>query len=255
MKQVFAIAGCALLEARRTRLPLLLAVAVGLLLALSFFVAELAVTESARMQTGLYAAGARLAAVFLVAAHVIGSITREFDDKGLDVLLSLDVPRPHYILGKLAGFMVLAAAIALAATAPLALFAPAAAALQWGVALALELAVVAALALFCVITFGQFIPAAAFVLAFYLLARSLTAIRLMSAHPLSGADALSHQVADRLIEALALVTPSLDRWTQTAWLVNATAEWDVIGRIFFEAAVYLVLLAAAAMFDFQRRNF
>lgn len=255
MKRILAIAGYGLLEARRTRLPLLLALGIAIMLALSFFVVEMAITDSARMQIGVYAAGARLMAVFIAAAYVLSSMTREFNDKGLEVMLALDLPRSHYIIGKLGGFLALSVLIAAAVCLPLLVFAPPLAALQWGCTLALELAVVAALTLFCVITFNQFIPAAAFVLAFYLLARSLTAIRLISAHPVSGADTLSHQFMNGVIEGLALVTPALDRWTRTDWLVNTTADWGVLGGIVFEAAVYVMLLAAAAMFDFQRRNF
>ena len=122
-------------------------------------------------------------------------------------------------------------------------------------ALALELAVVAAFSLFCVIAFGQFIPAAALVLAFYLLARSLTAIQLISAHPLTGAGTLSHEVGRWLVDALALVMPALDRWPQPAWLVDAVAPWPSFGGLLAQAALYVALLAGAAMVDFQRRNF
>ncbi len=255
MQQILAISYYTLLEARRTRLPLLLAAALALMLALAFFVSELAVIESTRLQTSFYAAGARFAAVFMVSAHVLGSITREFNDKGIDALLALDLPRSHYILGKLGGFLAIAAVVALITCVPLLLQTSAVAVLQWSVALALELAVVAAFSLFCVIAFGQFIPAAALVLAFYLLARSLTAIQLISAHPLTGAGTLSHEVGRWLVDALALVMPALDRWPQTAWLVDAVAPWPSFGGLLAQAALYVALLAGAAMVDFQRRNF
>ena len=255
MHQILAISRYTLLEARRTRLLLLFAAALGAMLALAFFVSELAVTESLRMQTTFYAAGARFAAVFIVAVHVIGSVTREFDDKGLDMLLALDLPRSHYILGKLGGFLAMGVVIGAIACLPLWWMAPLEPALQWGAALVLELAVVIAFSLFCVIAFGQFIPAAAVVLAFYVLARSLGAIRLMSAHPLSGADALSHEIGRWMIEGLALVTPALDRWPLTAWLIDFPASWSAIFLLLMEAALYVVLLAGAAMVDFHRRNF
>ncbi len=255
MQQILAISRYTLLEARRTRLPLLLAAALALILALAFFIAELAVIESARLQTSFYAAGARLAAVFIVAAHVLGSITREFNDKGIDALLALDLPRSHYILGKLGGFLAIAALVALITGLPLMAQAPALAVAQWGAALVLELSVVAAFSLFCVIAFGQFIPAAALVLAFYLLARSLTTIQLISAHPLTGAGTLSHEVGRWLVDALALVMPALDRWPQTAWLVDAAAPWPLFGGLLVQALLYVALLAGAAMVDFHRRNF
>ena len=70
--------------------------------------------------------------------------------------------------------------MALLAALPQLMLAPLPAALQWVLALALELAMVAALSLFCVMTFTQLMPAASFVAGFYLLARALTAIRLIS---------------------------------------------------------------------------
>jgi ABC-type transport system involved in multi-copper enzyme maturation permease subunit len=249
--RIATIARYTLLEALRTRLPVLVLATLLALLAASFFVESIAITEGARFQTAFYAAGVRLAAVFITAMVVLVSITREFNDKGLDVLLALDLPRSHYVLGKLAGFL----GIAAAAAVPLAWSAVPQAALQWAISLAVELAIVAALALFCVITFSQLTPAASFVLAFYLLARSITAIRLMGANPLSGADTLSHQVIQIVVESLALVTPALDAWTRTAWLVDQPAAWSAVLQLSGLSALYVALLVAATMFDFYRKNF
>ncbi len=249
------IARYTLLEALRTRLPGLVASAIMLLGAAGFFVQEIAITESARLQTGFYAATMRLTCVFITGLYVISSITREFNDKGLDIVLALDLPRSHYILGKLTGFLVIGALIALTASIALAFLATPGAALQWGLSLAFELAIVVALSLFCVVTFNQLMPAASFVLAFYLLARALTAIRLISAHPLTGADSFSHRFISMMMEGLSLVMPALDEWTRTAWLVNQQAAWADIGALAGQSALYVALLVSATMFDFYRKNF
>ncbi|MBX9810375.1 MAG: ABC transporter permease [Burkholderiales bacterium] len=254
-RQITTIARYTLLEARRTRLPQLVLSAIVLLGAAGFFVQEIAVTESTRLQTGFYAATMRLTGVFIIGLYVLSSVAREFSDKGLDVALALDLPRSHYILGKLAGFLVIGVLVAIAVSMPLALLAAPGAALQWGVSLAFELAIVVALSLFCIVTFSQLMPAASFVLAFYLLARALTAVRLMSAHPLTGADTLSHQFMSMMMEGLALVMPALDAWTRTAWLVDQPAVWTEIGVLAGQSALYVALLAGATMFDFYRKNF
>jgi ABC-type transport system involved in multi-copper enzyme maturation permease subunit len=253
--RIGTIARYTLLEALRTRLPLLVLIILLALLAASFFIDTIAVTEGRRFQTGFYAAGMRLACVFITAIYVPVSVMREFNDKGLEVLLALDLPRSHYVLGKLAGFLAIAATIAIVAALPLAWLAGAPAALSWAASLAFELAIVVALALFCIVTFNQLTPAASFVFAFYLLARSLTAIRLMGAHPLAGADSLSHQVVQFVVEALALVMPALDAWTRTAWLVNEPAAWSAILQLAGLSVLYVTLLATATMFDFYRKNF
>lgn len=250
-----AIAGYTLLEALRTRLPVLVLVTLIGLVAASFFVEALAITEGARFQAGFYAAGMRVASVFIIAVTVLVSVTREFNDKGLDVLLALDLPRSHYVLGKLAGFLAIAVLIAAAAALPLGWLATPTAALQWAASLAGELAIIVAFALFCVITFNQLTPAASCVLAFYALARALTSIRLMSAHPLTDADTLSHQAIQLMVETLALILPALDAWTQTAWLVNQPAPWSTLLELTGLSLLYVALLAGAIMFDFYRKNF
>lgn len=253
--RVVTIARYTLLEALRTRLPLLTAAIIAILIAASFFIREIAITDSVRFQTAFYAAAARFAAVFVTALYVIATITREFNDKGLDISLALDLPRSHYILGKLAGFLAMSLVLASFVALPLTVFAGVEAALQWGASLVLELAVIVGLALFCVITFNQVMPAASFVLAFYLLARALTAIRLMSTNPISGGDAPSHEIMRWLIEALATVIPALDQWTQTAWLVDGAAGWRVLPSIGAQCALFVTVVVAAAIFDLHRRNF
>jgi len=253
--RIVTIARYTLLEALRTRLPALVLAILFALLATSFFIESISVTEGARFQSGFYAAGARIACVFIAGLFVLVSVTRELNDKGLDVLLALDLPRSHYVLGKLAGYLGIAGLIAVTASLPLVWLAGPQAALQWAISLGLELAVVAALALFCIVTFSQLTSAASFVLAFYLLARSLTAIRLMSAHPLAGSDTFSQQATHWLVETLALVMPALDAWTQTAWLVNEPAPWPVMLQLAGQSGLYVALLAAAATFDFYRKNF
>lgn len=253
--RIATIARYTLLEALRTRLPALVAGGLVALIAASFFIESISVTEGGRFQAGFYAAAARIACVFVAVITVLVSMAREANDKGTEVLLALDLPRSHYLLGKLAGFLAIAALIAMAAALPLAWLAAPQAVAQWMISLGLELAIVVTFALFCIVTFNQLTPAASFVLAFYLLARSLTAIRLMGAHPLAGADTLSHQVIQWLVEILALVMPALDAWTRTAWLVNEPASWSSLLHLSGQAAIYVALLAAAAMFDFYRKNF
>ncbi len=242
------------LEAFRTRVPATALLTLAVLLGASLFIRELAVTETTRFQIGFYATAARLCAVFIASLYVLASISREFSDKGLEVLLALDVPRSHYICGKLAGFMLTACAIAVVLSLPLWVLAPAAAAGMWTVSLAIELALVTALSLFCIVTFTQLLPAAGFVAAFYLLARSVTAMRLMGSNPVAGQDTLSHQVSRGLVDGLGYVMPALDRWTDTAWLVNAAPEASVLLGIGAQGAIYIALLGTAALFDFYRRS-
>ena len=253
--RIVGIARYTVLEAVRTRLPLLTLACIAVLFGASFFVRELAIAESVRFQTAFYAAAMRFAIVFVAALYVVASVAREFQDKGLDVMLALDLPRSHYIVGKLAGFLAIAAALACVVALPIIPLAGIDAVAAWGTSLALELAVVVAFSLFCVVTFNQLMPALSVVMAFYLFARALTAMRLIGGNPIAGGDTLSHRFMTWAIEALAYVVPALDQWTRTAWLVDKAAAWPSLPPIALHSALFIILVAAAAVFDMHRKNF
>jgi hypothetical protein len=253
-RRILTLARFTLLEAWRTRLPGLFVIVLALIFGAAYFFQELAITESDRVQIVLSAAASRLAAVFVLSLYILTSIVREFNDKGLELTLSFDLRRSHYVTGRALGFLVIALTMALVAGAPQFVLAPFSDALQWTVSLALELAIIAALSVFCVMTFTQLMPAASFIAAFYLLARTLSAIQLMGDSPIANRDALSHQLMTWLIDLVALLMPALDRFTQSAWLVDGAAGWSTVGSFAVQAAVYAALLVSAAMFDFYRRN-
>jgi hypothetical protein len=255
MRIIATIARYTVVEALHTRLPLLVGCAILVLGAASIFAAELAIAESTRFQAAIYAAGVRVASVFIAGLYVLASMAREFDDRDLDIVLGLDLTRGQYLLGKLAGFLAVGVLVAAAAAVPLALSAAPGAVLQWGLSLSLELSVVIAFSLFCIVSLGQVMMAASVMVGFYLLARTLTAARLMAASPISGADSLPHQVMHWVTEGVALLIPGFDQWTRTAWVVDTPAPWLDIAALAGQGALYVALLAAASMFDFYRRNF
>ena len=102
-RPIATIARYTVVEALHTRLPLLVGCVILILGAASLFAAELAIAEGARFQAAIYAAGVRLAGVFIVGLYVLASMAREFDDRGLDTVLALDLTRGQYLLGKLGG--------------------------------------------------------------------------------------------------------------------------------------------------------
>jgi ABC-type transport system involved in multi-copper enzyme maturation permease subunit len=253
-QQIVTLAHFTVLEAWRTRLPWLFAIALALVFAAAGFIQQLAITDSARMLIAFSAATTRLIAVFVLSLHVLTSIVRELDDKGLELTLSFDLRRCDFIFGRLLGFALIAVVIALLAALPQLMLTPQPAALQWGLSLALELVMMAALSVFSIVTFTRLMPAATFVGGFYLFARSLSALRLIGDAPIAGGDTPSHQLIARCIDALALLVPAFDRFTQSAWLVDGAPGWSFLGGCAAQAALYSALLGAAAMFDFYRRN-
>jgi hypothetical protein len=253
MSPLVPLSRTALLEARRTGLPWL---ALGLLaatLALAAFLSQVALTEGRELQAAVAAALLRAGAVFLLAAHVSASVVREANDKVLELALALPLSRPQYYLGKLCGYGAVGLALALALAAPLLLWSEPAAVSLWGASLALELLLVAAAALFFAMTLANTVAAIAATAALYLLGRAIAAIQLLARGPLADegwAQALSRGAVD----AAALLLPRLDAVTRSEWLLYGSPAWTEYAMALASLLAYTALLAAAGLFDFQRRN-
>lgn len=252
-RAVFTIARFTLLEAARARLTRLLLLVLLAAFGGSLFLNEIAIADSQRIQTAFLAASLRPASVFVLSLFIISSLSREFNEKGLELILSLDLPRASYVLGKQLGFMGIALLLAGTVSLLLMTFAPPEQALLWGLSLLGELWIMAALSLFCLLTFSQIMPAMSLVLGFYLLARSMTAIQLIGHTPLNQ-TAPAQQFMVHAIDGIALLLPHFDTFTQTAWLVNASGNWSQLGPIALQTLIYLALLVAGALFDLSRRN-
>lgn len=255
LRHILPIARYTLLEALRNRLLMLALILVAAGLAFTQFLQQVAITESNQIQTALLAALLRVGAVFMLAGFVVTSMVREFNDKVMELVLSRPLRRSSYFLGKFAGYAVVALALTLIASLPLALFAPAPRVALWGLSLACELVLVTAFALFCVLTLTQVLSALAAVAGFYLLARSISALQIMAANPLSDSISLGQKVVNFVIDAIAFLLPGLDRMTQTGWLIYGAPTAAEIAQLLAQTVVYALLLCGAALFDLQRKNF
>ena len=120
-----------LLEARRGGLVWLAAAALLAGIALSAFLAQLAITESRLLQAAVVAALLRVCAVFLLATQVVASVRREIDDRRLELMLSLPLSRAAQYVGRLVGFISLGAILAIAFAVPLFLCQSASAGRSW----------------------------------------------------------------------------------------------------------------------------
>jgi ABC-type transport system involved in multi-copper enzyme maturation permease subunit len=247
------LARLALTEARRSGLAWLAAAAIAIGLVLGAFLGQLAITESRMLQSAVVAAVLRICAVFVIAAQVVASVRREIDDRRLELALALPLSRTTQYLGRLAGFALCGAALAALFALPLLLQANAAAVIVWAVSLALELVLVAAAALFFAMTLASVVPALAAVAGLYLLGRSIRTIQAIASGPLAE-DSAAHQLARHGIDAVAFLLPSLDRVTRTEWLLYGLPDARSYALGLGGLIVYSVLLAAAGMFDFQRRS-
>ena len=130
----------------------------------------------------------------------------------------------------------------------------------------LELFLLAAASLFFTLAIGQFVGSMVLLCCFYLLARSLSAMRIIAHHPLSD-SALSGSIGSAVLDSLAYLLPPLDRLTQSAWLAYGGAGGDMqlsltsadnkllgLAQLGLQCLLFSVLLLSATLVDFYRRN-
>ena len=253
MNAVLTIARVTALEAARGRLVWLIAGFTIAGCALAGFAGEIATTETRGFRSGLLGAWLRSCAVFTVSVFVIASTVREIHDKGLDLMLSMPVPRGTYYAGKLAGFAGVAVLSALACALALVWCAPLWQVAVWAASLGFELLIATAMSLLCVFTFSQVTGALSAFMGFYVLSRAMAALQLIAHEPLAVTVSASRQFVVAFIDALAFVLPDLDRFAESDWLIHGTGTVADLGFSATQTAIYLALLSAAALFDLYRK--
>jgi len=247
------LARLVVLEARRGGLPWLALAGLLMAIALGAFLSQVALTESRELQLAIVAPLLRACAVLLIALHVASSTLREMQDKTLELALSLPLARSTQYLGRLAGHAACAALLALALALPLAAWVPPGPLAMWALSLAVEATLVAAAALFFAMSLAQLVPAVAASIGFYLLARAIAAI-----HALAGAElgepSLAASAARLALDGVALLLPRLDAVTRTEWLLYGAPPAGAYAAALAGMAIYGVLLTAAGLFDFHRKQ-
>ena len=247
------IARYTVVEALRSGLPWLASAGMLAILGLASFLSRVAIADSAALQVSAAGALLRAGAVFLIAAHVVASVTREANDKSLELALVLPVSRSSYYIGKLAGFACAGALLATFYCLPLLLWAKPGDIAAWWLSLVLETGFVAAAALFLASAMAQAVAALAAVAGLYLLGRSISAFQTIAGAPQAG-DSFSAVAVRWFVDALALLLPRLDAATRSDWLLYGAPAGGEFAAAALGLGLYILLLAAAGLFDISRRN-
>jgi ABC-type transport system involved in multi-copper enzyme maturation permease subunit len=251
--KIVTIAAYTFMEATRNRMFLLTLAGLVAMLGLAEFTGELAITETREIQAILVAAVSRWFIVMTTALFVITTMVREFNDKGAEAMLSLPVSRTTYYFGKYAGFVMLAAAIALAVSLILLLYSPPALLAAWVFSLLCELLIIVALSMLCLFTFNNVTIAFLVVIAFYVLARSMAAIQQLSSSPILESHGISQEFMNLLLDVIAYLLPGLDSYTRAGWLVYGVEDGG-LGLVIAQTVIYLGVLIAAGLFDLHRKE-
>ena len=249
------IAKITLLEAMRSRMIWVAITAIGVAFGVAQFLSQVAMIEVAQIQITIMATLLRGTGAFLVAAFCITSLARDSNDKITELFLSQAAARSQYYLGKIMGCAGVAIGLALGFSIPLAFYSPIAQVAAWSAAFAGELLIVASVSVFCAVSLTHVIAAFAATAGFYLLARSIAAMQIIAATPITMAASWTDDILRWILDAIALLMPNLDRMTLTAWLIDQAPTLGELAQMLMQTLVYLFLIGAATLVDLYRKNF
>ncbi len=253
--KVFTIARFTIIESLRNRFLLLSFLVIAVSFAMVEFIGDLAIAEHRVTQVAILSAFLRMSAVVIVTLFVVSSSVRELNDKTLEMILAMPVPRGSYYLGKLFGYLYIAALVSVIFAVLLLLYADPEQVVIWSISLFFELILVVALSLVMLFTFNQVPPALMGVFIIYGASRIVTSVFLMSKYPIIAHTSAAQKFMDGIIEVMTWLLPDLHRFTQTEWLAYNTAEWSSLLPLLGQTSIYLMLLSFIALFDFYRKNF
>lgn len=251
---ILTLASYTVLEGFRQRLLSLLVAVITISLLIAEFAGMLAITEAQLIRSSLLGALLRFLGVLLVILHVLYCQAREESDKGLELLFSLPISRSLYFFGKLVGYLVLVLGMVCLFMLTLLLFAPPAQVALWGYSLFLELWIVVTMSFLAQLTLRKVPVAFLTVLLFYLLSRTMSSLQVVGQGAIMPQNSASLTFSNILLDTIAALLPSLDRFTQSAWLAYGQGGWDDVWLISVQSGAYIVLLFGAVLIDLQRKS-
>ncbi len=253
--KVLTIGWFTFLEASRTKVVWLMVAVVFASFFAGLFFSNTAITETRQIQVAVTNSAIRLGIVLLATLFVVATVSREREERGLEWLLSMPVCRIDYYLGKLAGFSAAALVATLMSCVPLAPYVPIHNLLYWAFSFYCELLIVVSFALFCALGVRYVAYSVFITMAFYVLSRSMAAISLLAENPILPNRTWTGELTTTVVEAISHILPSLNRFSETAWLIYDTPARDALVAVVVQTFVYLLLLAGASLFDLYRKEF
>ena len=254
-RHILVIAKYTLLEALRNRLLWLALTIACIAFGVSAFIGDVAITEHTQIQMAILSALLRISGVVMLTLIVVTTVLREMQDKSLELLLAMDIPRASYYFGKLLGFAVIGFLLALLFAALLLVYADPVAVLWWSISFCCELLLVTCLGLVMLFTFKQIPAAISAVFLFYVAARSIATVQLLAENPLVPNTDLGQQFIKGFVELLSWLLPTLHQFTRSEWLLYGVGNISELMLVLGQTLIYAMLLSMVALFDFYRKNF
>ncbi|MCK5334719.1 MAG: hypothetical protein KAQ67_01085, partial [Gammaproteobacteria bacterium] len=235
---VLTIARYSLLEAIRGKIIWIIAALLILSVLLSLFISQTALTETQESQVALMAGFLRLSSMLVMIFFVVSSVARDFQDKSIELIFAVSIPRYQVFLGKFFGFSLLAFLVSILYTGVLFFYADASAVLIWSLSLWCELSLVALLSLIFILSLENVAMSLMASIGMYALMRFMPAIQSMGEGPLQGG--LFNQFINGLLDLIGVFLPRLDHFTQSSWLLMSSPDAAYVLSFLIEFILFVM---------------
>ena len=247
-----------LITAKRDWLFLGLFVITSIAIAISIFLGSTALVEQQQMAIAYASGASRLILIIGLILFVCFHVQRSFDNRELEVILSRPISRTSFVIAYWLGFVVLGVSVAVPLIVALWLFTPVdpVGLLYWGGSLILEIGIMLAFALRSALILQRAVTSVLSAFGFYVLARMMGFFTATIKAPVAlkyNTDA--NGIIQFLLEAISIIFPRLDLYGKSAWLIYGIDGAENLWIFQVQSLIYIPLLLAVAIFDFQRKQF
>lgn len=252
ISSIFTIARYNLLEAICGKIIWIVTALLILSVLISLFISQTALTETRESQVALMAGFLRLTSMLVMMFFVVSSVARDFQDKSIELLFAIAMPRCQIFLGKFVGFSLLAFCIAGLYAVVLSFYADISATLIWSLSLWCELSLVALLSLIFILSLENVAVSLMASLGVYSLMRFMPAIQSMGEGPFQ--DSVFNQFVNSLLDFIGLLLPDLDHFTQSSWLVFSDPTSSDVFTFLTEFVLFIILFSLVGVIDLKRKT-
>jgi hypothetical protein len=223
---------------------------------ISIFLGSTMLVEQKQSTAAYIAGSSRVIIVLGMILFVCLTITRAFENKEIEFILSKSISRESFILAYLCGFFIAAFLIFI----PLSLViffvtkTQFIGTLIWLGTLLCELAIVIAFSLLSALILKNPLSAIMASFAFYTISR-LMGIFIMASELPSNFVFTGSQVLALILKGFSAIFPRLDLFAQSSWLNYAITDFTSLKIVFLQVLIYLPLLIFMAFHDFKKKQF
>ena len=223
---------------------------------ISLFLGNTALIEQQQMSAAYIAGSSRAILAIGMILFVCLNISRAFENKEVEFILSKSISRQQFVMGYLLGFF--AAAFLILVPLLIALYFTVSTSglglLVWSSSLLLEILIVISFSLSSSLILKNSFLAIMASFSFYLISR-LMGMFVLAINLPETVDQAKNNFLDLALKILSALFPRLDLFTQSSWLNYEITDFDNIKIILIQSAIYIPPMIFMGFHDFRKKQF